>query len=151
MLSKKGIYVCGLITYLFLAFTTPASATDANTTWQIIGHVEEMLKDNPLPAGAKSQMIKIAEDDAISLYLIRMLEGAELGPHFHKTHDETEYVISGAARLLVDDKWVEIRPGSVHFNPAGKVHASKNTGKEPLVVLIMFTPGMKETDRHFVK
>jgi quercetin dioxygenase-like cupin family protein len=40
-------------------------------------------------------MIKIAEDDSINLYLIRMLEGAELGPHYHKTHIETEYTIKG--------------------------------------------------------
>ena len=96
-------------------------------------------------------MIKIDEDDSISLYLIRMLKGAELGPHYHKTHTETEYTIKGTGLLLVNDKWVEMKPGDVHYNPTGKVHGSKNIGKEPLVVLIMFTPAMKETDRYFIK
>jgi nucleoid DNA-binding protein len=45
---------------------------------------------------------------------------------------------------------VDVKPGTFHFNPINKVHGSKNTGKEHLVLLSIFTPAMKETDRHFV-
>jgi len=31
-----------------------------------------------------------------------------------------------------------------------KVHATKNTGKEHLVIFSIFTPSMKEIDRYFV-
>ena len=122
-----------------------------NAIWQIITHIDEVLKENPLPAGQKSQMIKIVEDDSISAFVVQMMPGFELGPHYHKTHCEIEYVISGTAQLLVDDKWVDIKPGSIHFNPMGKVHAVRNTGSEPLIVLIVFTPGMKVADRYFLK
>lgn len=128
-----------------------AAAEGTNTTWQIIAHVDQVLQENPLPPGATSQMIKIAEDDRISAYVVRMLPGAELGPHYHQTHDEIEYVISGAGELLVNDRWVEFKAGSIHFNPPQKIHAARNRGTEPLVVLIAFTPAMRETDRHFVK
>jgi mannose-6-phosphate isomerase-like protein (cupin superfamily) len=33
----------------------------------------------------------------------------------------------------------------------GKVHSTKVTGNEPLVVISIFTPAMKEPDRHFVE
>jgi oxalate decarboxylase/phosphoglucose isomerase-like protein (cupin superfamily) len=56
-------------------------------------------------AGEKSQMIRLAGDDTVTVYL---------------------------------------------FNPTMHVRGSRNTGKEPLVVLTMFTPAMKETDGHFL-
>jgi len=122
-----------------------------DTVRQIIAHVDEILKDNPVPAGEKSRAVKLVDDDAISIIVSCMLEGAELKHHFHKTHAETEIFIRGAGRLLVGDEWTEVRAGSLHFNPAGAVHAIRNTGTEPLVVLVIFTPGMKETDRHFTE
>lgn len=151
MLPTKNMVIFGLLFCLFSSFTTLVLANEANTTWQIITHIDKVLKENPLPAGKKSQLIKIAEDDTISVFVVRMMPGAELGPHFHEKHDEIEYVIRGTAQLLVNDKWVDIKPGSIHFNPMQKVHAARNTGNEPLIVLIAFTPAMKVTDRHFVK
>lgn len=116
---------------------------------QIITRVDEILKDNPVPAGEKSRAVKLVDDDAISIIVSCMLEGAELKSHYHEKHAETEYFIRGAGQLLVDDRWVEVGAGSLHFNPSHAVHAIRNTGTEPLVVLVLFTPGMKETDRHF--
>jgi len=118
---------------------------------QIFSQVDELLEKNPLPAGKKAQAIKIAEDDTVTILLIRQIEGAGLKPHFHKTHNETLYVIKGAGQLLVNDKWVDLKPGSVHFNPMGKTHASKQIGAEPYVAIAIFTPGMKEPDRQFVE
>jgi len=39
----------------------------------------------------------------------------------------------------------------LHFNPMGKIHSSKVTSNEPYVVLSIFTPALKEPDRHFVE
>jgi mannose-6-phosphate isomerase-like protein (cupin superfamily) len=69
----------------------------------------------------------------------------------HRTHDEIEYFIRGTALLFVNDTWVEVRSGMIHFNPMGKAHGMRNTGSEPFVALIAFTPAMRETDRHFLK
>ncbi len=152
MLSGRNIYItCGMVLCVFISFSPLGLADQPNTASQIIGQIDDILKANPLPTGEKSQMIKIAEDDTISFFLIRMMPGAELGAHFHKTHDETEYVIRGTGQLLVNDKWVEFKAGNVHFNPTNKVHGAKNTGNEPLIVLVIFTPAMRETDRHFLK
>ena len=151
MVSGRNVYICGVTLFLFLGFVPLGLAGGTNTTSQIIAQIDDILKSNPLPPGAKSQMIKIAEDDTISFFLIRMMPGAELGPHFHKTHGETEYVIRGGGQLLVNDQWVEFKAGSVHFNPTSKVHGARNTGDEPMIVLVIFTPAMRETDRHFLK
>jgi quercetin dioxygenase-like cupin family protein len=121
------------------------------TVGQIIAQVDEILEDNPVPAGEKSRAVKLVDDDAISIIVNCMLEGAELKHHFHKTHAETEVFLRGTGQLLVGDRWVEVRAGSLHYNPANAIHAIRNTGTEPLVVLVVFTPGMKETDRHFTE
>jgi len=83
--------------------------------------------------------------------VLRILEGAEVKAHFHKTHDETVYVIKGTGRMLVNDKWVDIKPGTLHFNPMGKVHHTKNTGNETIVVISIYTPAMREPDSQFVQ
>ena len=151
MLLTRSIAILGIILLLSVSFATLTPANGTDTTWQIMTHIDEVLKENPLPAGEKSQLIKIAEDDTISVFVVRMMPGAKLGPHYHEEHDEIEYVIRGTAQLLVNDKWVDIKPGSIHFNPMRKVHAARNNGNEPLIVLIAFTPAMKVTDRHFLK
>ena len=126
-------------------------ADQKDTVGQIIAQIDEILKDNPVPAGEKSRAVKLVDDDAISILVSCMLEGAELKHHFHKTHAETEVFIRGTGQLFVGDRWVEVKAGSLHYNPAHAVHAIRNTGAEPLVVLVVFTPGMKETDRHFTE
>ena len=147
----KNASIYGIIVCFFLCFLTLAPLKAEDTKEQIISHIDEILKKNPLPAGKKAQMIKIAEDETITLYVLRATAGAEVKPHIHKTHDETIYVIKGTPQMLINDKWVDLRPGSLHFNPMGKVHALKYTGNEPLVVISVFTPAMKEVDRHYLK
>ncbi len=149
---RNDIAVRCTVAALFICLAAmPALAADAPTVSQVLTDVDKLLKENPMPAGATSRLIKIAEDPTASIYLTITLPGASLAPHVHKSHDETEYVISGTGKLFVNNEWVDIGPGNVHFNPMGKVHGAINNGKEPLVVLIMFTPAMTQTDRHFVK
>ncbi|MCU0530480.1 MAG: cupin domain-containing protein [Syntrophales bacterium] len=120
-----------------------------DTLRQIIAHIDEILEENPVPDGETSRAVRLVDDDALTLIVSCMREGGELKSHLHKTHAETEYFIRGTGQLLVGGRWVDIGAGSLHYNPAGAVHAIRNTGTEPLVVLILFTPGMRETDRHF--
>ena len=151
MLSRKNVVICGIVIFLFIFIASSASINAADTTSQIKTTIEETLNANPLKAGEKAQMIKIAQDDTISLFVVRSVEGFVLKSHIHKTHSETVHVVKGTGQMLINDKWVDIKPGSLHFNPTGKVHSLKNTGNEPLVVISIFTPALKEPDRHFVE
>jgi mannose-6-phosphate isomerase-like protein (cupin superfamily) len=150
MLSKRNISICGIVVCLFFFFAL-TTLHAADTTEQIVNQIDEILKSNPLPAGEKIQRIKVAEDNTVTVVLLRLVEGAEVKAHLHKTHDETVYVIKGTAKMLVNDKWVDIKPGTLHFNPMGKVHHTKNTGNEPLVAILIYTPAMREPDTNFVQ
>lgn len=151
MLSKRDIFMCGILAFLLFSFTNLVPIYAADTTDQILTHIEEILKGNPLKSGEKVQMIKVAEDDAITFFIARIVESSEVKPHFHKTHDEIVYVIKGSGQMLINNKWFDIKPGSVHFNPMTKVHSIKNTGNEELIIISIFTPAMKEPDRYFVQ
>jgi quercetin dioxygenase-like cupin family protein len=150
MWSRK-IFYSAVVVCLVLSSFAISSSQAANTTDQILTQVDDILNANPLKADEKIQIINVAQDDTVTLVLIRFTEGAEVKPHFHKTHDETVYVIKGSGQMLVNDKWIDVKPGSVHFNPMNKVHSTRNTGKEPLVVMSIYTPSMKEPDRNFVE
>ena len=154
MSSKKNIAFLGIVIFPFIFIISLVSLNAADTPSQVVTHIDEILKANPLKAGEKAQMIKIAQDDTVSFFVVRASEGVELKPHVHKTHDEIVYVIKGSAQMLIDDKddkLVDVKPGSLHFNPMGKIHSSKVTSNEPYVVLSIFTPALKEPDRHFVE
>ena len=150
MWSRKVFYLAVFMCLVFSSFAISSSQA-ANTTDQILTQVDDILNANPLKEGEKIQIINVAQDDTVSCLLIRFTEGAEVKPHFHKTHDETVYVIKGSGQMLVNDKWIDVKPGMVHFNPMNRVHSTRNTGKEPLVILSIFTPCMKEPDRNFVE
>jgi len=150
MWSKK-IFYSAVLACLALLSLAISSSRAANTTDQILTQVDDILNNNPLKDGEKIQIINVAQDDTVSCVLIRFAEGAEIKPHFHKTHDETVYVIKGSGQILVNDKWIDVKPGTVHFNPMNKVHSTRNTGKDPLVIFSIYTPSMKEPDRNFVE
>ena len=150
MLIRRNITICGIIAFVFIFLATLVHVNAQDTTSQIISHIDEILKDNPMKAGENIQRILIAQDDTITFFVLRATEGV-IKPHIHKTHDETVYVIRGTGQMLVNDQWVDIKPGSIHFNPMGKVHSTKITGNEPAVVLSIFTPGLKQPDMHFVE
>ena len=151
MVSRRNTSIYAIVVCLFLFLATLTLSNAADTTSQIVTHADQILKENPLKAGEEVQLITIAQDDTITVIVGRIIEGAEVKPHFHKTHDETVYVIRGTGQWMINDKWVDIKPGSIHFNPMTKVHSTKNTGSGELVFFSIFTPGMKEVDRNFVQ
>lgn len=147
----RKIFKWSVLVCLVLLSFAISSSQAANTTDQILTQVDDILNANPLKVDEKIQIINVAQDDTVSFVLIRFTEGAEVKPHFHKTHDEIVYVIKGSGQMLVNDKWMDVKPGTVHFNPMNKVHSTRNTGKDPLVIFSIFTPSMKEPDRNFVQ
>ncbi len=150
MSPKKKITIwIGFLVFLVIFTLGNLNAEDVMPP--ILTHIDEILKENPVKPVEKIQMIKIAQDDTVSLFVVRQAEGFVVKPHYHKTHTESVYVIKGTAQMLVNDKWVDIKPGSIHFNPPGKVHSVKNIGNEPLVIISIFTPALKEPDRNFVE
>ena len=103
-----------------------------------------------MPPGEKTQLIPVGSDESASVAVGRYAPGAELKSHFHKTHSETVYVIEGTGLRTIEGKEIDVKPGSIHFNPMGKAHAIKNTGNVDMIFLSIFTPAMKGPDRVYV-
>jgi mannose-6-phosphate isomerase-like protein (cupin superfamily) len=149
-MKTRTIIALTIFACLVLSFVIAVPAKAANTTEQILTQIDDILAANPMKATDKVQLINVAQDDTVSINIARAREGAGLKPHVHKTHDEMVYIIKGSGQMFINGKWIDVKPGTVHFNPMNKVHATRNTGKEDLVLLSIFTPSMKEPDRHYV-
>jgi quercetin dioxygenase-like cupin family protein len=149
MLFMRKMFFCAIAVSLLLFSFSISNAAD--TAGQILVNLEEILQQNPIPAGKRFQIINVARDDAATYNIVRLLEGGAVKPHIHETHTEFVYVIKGNGRLLVNEKEVPVGPGSVHFNPIGETHGLKNVDKAELVILSIFTPAMKTQDLKFVQ
>ena len=149
-MKTRSIITWTIFACLFLSFVTAAPVKAANTTEQVITQIDDILTANPLKATDKAQVINVAQDDTVTINVVRFVEGAGIKPHIHKTHDEMVYIIKGSGQMFIDGKWIDVKPGTVHFNPMNKVHSTRNSGKEDLIFLSIFTPSLKEPDRHFV-
>ena len=151
MLSKRNIIICGIAIFLLIFPSTLVLIKAEDTTEQIVSQIDDILRENLLKPGEKAQTIKIAEDNTVTFLVLRLVEGVEVKKHYHKAHDEIVFGIKGMGQTMVGEKWVDIKPGTIHFNPMGKAHAAKNIGKEPLVVIAIYTPAMKEPDSNPVQ
>jgi len=147
----RKVFLSAELWAFWFLFVNLIPANAGSALEQIITNIDEILKANPLPPGEKSQTITIAQTETATLVLARAIEGS-IGakPHVHKTHDEAVYIVKGTAQLFINGKLVDFNAGSLHFNPMGSVHTFKRTGSE-LVYILIWTPGMKEMDRHIVE
>ena len=60
------------------------------------------------------------------------------GPHYHDTFEECMYVLSGTGTTYADSGEYPLNPGDSILMPAGERHVTRNTGREPLMLLCFF-------------
>jgi len=60
------------------------------------------------------------------------------GPHFHKGFEECIFVMSGEGCTEADSGKHLLKAGDTILIPSGEKHVTRNTGKEPLVLLCFF-------------
>lgn len=63
-----------------------------------------------------------------------------VGPHFHKIHTETFYVISGRVEWTVGGETHILSSGDGVHIPANTVHSAKNLDGKPLHTLLLYQP-----------
>lgn len=63
------------------------------------------------------------------------------GPHQHSDFEECIYVLSGQGTTFSDSGEYPLQPGDTLLVPAGEKHVTRNTGKEPLLLLCFFPVG----------
>lgn len=66
--------------------------------------------------------------------------GQEHASHVHPGQDKLYYILEGGGEAQVGPERRAVRAGDLVLAPAGVAHAMRNTGSQPLVVLVVFAP-----------
>jgi mannose-6-phosphate isomerase-like protein (cupin superfamily) len=77
--------------------------------------------------------------------------GCAVTPHFHAETEEIYYVIAGTGLMRVGDEEAEVGPGDAVFIPRGNVHTLRNTGAEPMRIVLVCGPAFSRADERFVE
>lgn len=62
-----------------------------------------------------------------------LIPGASIGLHTHETSSEIIYVLSGRGKVLCDQVYEPLSPGSCHYCPMAHAHSLINDSSEDLV------------------
>ena len=108
----------------------------------IIQHDAEIAKTEPGTHNGGGQTVGYSFFDKTPgmkfVFRKRALKpGSGIGYHEQK-EDEVYYVLSGRGVMTLDDKPVEIGPGTAVLTRPGSSHGLKQVGNEDLVILIAY-------------
>ena len=67
--------------------------------------------------------------------------GGGPSPHFHRTFQESFFVLSGEVKLFDGHDWRSTQPGDFVHVPEGGIHGFRNEPGAPASLLIHFAPG----------
>lgn len=101
---------------------------------------------------ASQFLLKVSPKNNGSQHLVagteEILPGARIAKHKHLIQDEILIVDSGKARVLLGDREADVEAGAMLFIPSDTWVSLKNTGREPVNVIFVFSaPGFEETMR----
>ena len=81
------------------------------------------------------------------LYLWEMPEEPSgPGPHFHRTIQESFFVVAGTIKIHDGRGWRDARSGDFIHVPEGGIHGFRNESGAPASMLIHFAPGAPRED-----
>lgn len=63
--------------------------------------------------------------------------GTVVAAHYHKQTEEIYYILTGAGEMRVGEEVREVKGGDAVFIPRLAVHTLKNTGTEPIKLLLV--------------
>ena len=87
--------------------------------------------------------VKVGREELVVFEFEMAPEMNGAGPHFHKQHVDSFYVLEGELEVMVAGETQHARPGDfVHIAP-GVVHSFKNSSPERARFLNVHAPGMR--------
>ena len=87
--------------------------------------------------------VKVARDELVVFEFELAPETDGTGPHFHKQHVDTFYILDGELEVTVAGETAHAHSGDlVHVVP-GVVHSFKNSSSERVRFLNVHAPGMR--------
>jgi quercetin dioxygenase-like cupin family protein len=120
---------------VYLAETGEASATYRPTSQEA-----ELV----YPNGTRCHYLATGKTTRGTFGLYRWEMGPEApgpGPHFHRTMNESFYVLSGHVHIYNGDAWIDAAAGDFVHVPEGGLHGFRNESDAPATMLIHFAPG----------
>lgn len=82
---------------------------------------------------------------AQTLGICQLYAGQKNPLHYHPNCEEILYVDLGTGKHLLDQEWIDVRPGYVVRIPANMKHQLINTGPDTMITIITFSSGERET------
>ena len=70
-------------------------------------------------------------------------------PHYHREIEEIYYVVSGSGLMTVGNETREVAAGDAIYVPRGHQHTLKNTGTEPIRLILVCGPAFFYEDQVF--
>ena len=74
--------------------------------------------------------------------------GISVAAHHHRELEEIYYILSGTGLMTVGDEVQEVSAGDAIYVPHGLRHTLKNTGGEPIKLLVACGPAFYYEDEH---
>lgn len=71
--------------------------------------------------------------------------------HYHKTSEESYYILKGKARVTIDNQDVILSPGQAFLIMPGEIHQLFNDDPEPLELLVVCAPAWTGEDFHVIE
>ena len=100
--------------------------------------VEKIVAENPLGANENIKITTLGQGESVSHHVIQVRDREN--PHIHKTHDGTVVMMKGRGYLMMENRRIELSVSDVVYIPRGVVHHYVNTGSEPTVAFVTFSP-----------
>ncbi len=75
--------------------------------------------------------------------------GSEVTAHYHREIEEIYYVVSGSGLMTVGDETRKVNAGDAVYVPPGHRHTLKNTGSEPIKLILVCGPAFFYEDQVF--
>lgn len=76
----------------------------------------------------------------LSLHASELKVGGEIVLHHHEEVGETFFMTGGRALATLGERVEEVGPGACGYVPPGVRHGVKNIGKEPVTLVVIYTP-----------
>ncbi|HSQ27205.1 MAG TPA: cupin domain-containing protein [Anaerolineales bacterium] len=86
-----------------------------------------------------------------SLAQISIAPGAASKPHYHKICQESYYILSGLAKMYIDEQELDLSPGQACLILPGQVHQICNHGDQILEFLAVCVPAWFASDSVYVQ
>ncbi len=112
------------------------------------GQNQVNLMDLNFEGNKNIEVVKLKSAAESSSFCIQIKD--QVKKHFHATHTESIYVLSGSGILLLNSDTLRIKPGDFIEIPPKTIHAVWVKSEEPLRVLSVQAPEFLGKDRHFV-